>query len=159
VRPKQAPGEITPAALAYLAGRGISEATARRNGVGVARVWMPGLKAEAECLTFPYRRDGELLNIKFRSFPEKHFTQVKDAEKLLFGLDDLGDSKTGIIVEGELDKLALDEAGIRNVLSVPDGAPEKLKDGEPDPEDEVRIPAQLRRSADPVGKDYPRRRR
>jgi len=131
VRPKQAAGEITAAALEYLAGRGISEATARRNGVGVARVWIPGLQAKAECLAFPYRRDGELLNYKFRSFPEKHFAQVKHAEKLLFGLDDIADSETAVIVEGEFDKLALEEAGIRNALSVPDGAPAKFKDGDP----------------------------
>lgn len=34
-----------------------------------------------------------------------------------------------IIVEGELDKLALNEAGFPNVLSVPDGAPSKPHDG------------------------------
>jgi twinkle protein len=133
VRPKQRPGDLTPAALAYLAGRGISEPTARRNGVGVERRRVEG--RDVEYLTFPYLRAGELINIKFRSFPEKGFAQVKDAEKILFGLDDLGDSNSAIIVEGELDKLALDEAGIRNVLSVPDGAPQRLKQGEPNPED------------------------
>jgi twinkle protein len=133
-KPKNQPGPLTPAALAYLADRGISEAVARRNGVGVARVWMPGLKTEVDALAFPYRRNGEVVNFKFRSFPEKHFAQVKDAEKIFFGLDDIGDSKTAIIVEGEPDKLALEEAGFRNGLSVPDGAPAKLK-AEPDPSD------------------------
>ena len=37
--------------------------------------------------------------------------QVKGAEKILYGLDDIADSKTAIIVEGECDKLALEEAG------------------------------------------------
>ena len=49
--------------------------------------------------------------------------QVKGAEKVLFGLDDIRDESTIIIVEGELDKLAMEEAGYRNVVSVPDGAP------------------------------------
>ena len=37
--------------------------------------------------------------------------QVKGAEKVLYGLDDIKGAETIIIVEGELDKLALEEAG------------------------------------------------
>jgi hypothetical protein len=45
--------------------------------------------------------------------------QVKGAEKVFYGLDDIADSKTIIIVEGEIDKLAMEEAGYLNVVSVP----------------------------------------
>jgi twinkle protein len=121
-RPQGAPGDPTPAALAWLASRGISEATARRSRIGSARVYMPGLKAEVDCLAFPYFRDGELINIKFRALAEKAFTQVKGAEPILYGLDDMADAKTVIIVEGELDKLAIAEAGYANAASVPNGA-------------------------------------
>jgi hypothetical protein len=41
------------------------------------------------------------------------------------------ESKVAIIVEGEVDKLSLEEAGIRHVVSVPDGAPKAVKDSEP----------------------------
>jgi twinkle protein len=122
VRPTRGPGELTPGVLAWLANRGISETTARRNRIGAARVYFPKLKAEADCVAFPYFRDGELVNIKFRAIAAKAFTQVKDAEAILYGLDDVADSKTVIIVEGECDKLACDEAGYRNVVSVPNGA-------------------------------------
>eukprot|EP00959_Pyramimonas_sp_CCMP1952_P365532 7655497-Pyramimonas_sp.AAC.1 len=61
-------------------------------------------------MAFPYMRDGELVNIKYRG-PNKTFWQVKGAEKLLYGLDDIKGADTVIIVEGELDKLALEEAG------------------------------------------------
>lgn len=44
--------------------------------------------------------------------------QVKGAEKVLYGLDDVVGSSDIIIVEGEMDKLALEEAGFRNVVSV-----------------------------------------
>jgi Toprim domain len=44
------------------------------------------------------------------------------------GSTTLPTSKRRSIVEGECDKLALEEAGFRNVLSVPDGAPSRLKD-------------------------------
>ena len=48
-----------------------------------------------------------------------HVMQVPGAEKILYGLDDVRDSGEVIVVEGEMDKLALEEAGITNVVSVP----------------------------------------
>jgi twinkle protein len=135
IKPIVTPGNPTPAVLQWFANRGISEATVRRHRVGVQCVYIPKLAAEVDCIAFPYLRAGELVNIKFRAVAEKAFAQVKGAEKILYGLDDIADIKTAIIVEGELDKLALEEAGIRNVVSVPDGAPEKVKAGEPDPGD------------------------
>jgi twinkle protein len=87
-RPKQGPGELTPAVLRWLAARGISETVARRNRIGSARFYIPALKAEVNCIAFPYFRDGELVNIKFRALAEKAFAQVKDAEKILFGLEE-----------------------------------------------------------------------
>ena len=133
--PARQPGEITPAALAWFKSRGISEATVRRNGIGLQRAFIPARQAEVDCLAFPYRRDGQLVNIKFRTLEGKDFAQVKGAEKILFGLDDIVDAKTAIIVEGELDKLALEEAGHLNCISVPDGAPRFVKEGEPAPDD------------------------
>jgi twinkle protein len=113
----------------------LAGSTARRNHVGSAREFIAKLGAKVDCIAFPYLRAGELVNIKYRALGEKGFAQVKDAEKILYGLDDIGDVKTAVIVEGELDKLALEEAGFRNVVSVPDGAPEQVKVGDPDPDD------------------------
>ena len=62
--------------------------------------------------------------------------QVKGAEKILYGLDDIADADEITIVEGEIDKLSLCEAGIRNAVSVPDGAPAKVsREGVPPPEE------------------------
>ena len=47
---------------------------------------------------------------------------VKDAEAVLFGLDDITETDTVVFVEGECDKLACEEAGFLNVVSVPNGA-------------------------------------
>jgi twinkle protein len=110
-------------------------ASARRNRIRSARHYIPALGREADCITFPYFRSGELVNIKYRALEQKAFLQVKGAEKILYGLDDIADSKEGIIVEGEVDKLAVEEAGVRNGLSVPDGAPARIKAGDPDPDD------------------------
>ena len=100
----------------------------RRNKIGAARHWIPALRGEVDCIAFPYFRNGEVINIKYRALSEKAFAQEKDAEKLLYGLDDIADQDEAIVVEGEMDKLALEETGIRNVVSVPDGAPSQLKD-------------------------------
>ena len=136
VRPTRAPDPASAEVLAWLASRGISEKTARRNKIGFEReIWFPKLDRKADAITFPYFRNGELANIKFRALVDKAFTQVKDAEKILFGLDDIAETKTAIIVEGELDKLALEEAGFLNVVSVPDGAPSRVKAGDPDIDD------------------------
>jgi twinkle protein len=118
----------------WFAQRGISEATVRACGVKAARVWMPQTQREDEVIAFPFRREGKAVNWKYRG-PNKIFRQEKGAEKILFGLDDIRGQATVIIVEGEPDKLALWEAGIRHVASVPDGAPEVVKDGDPDPRD------------------------
>jgi twinkle protein len=122
VRPKSSPGELTATALRWLADRGISETVARRNRLGSARVWVPALQAESDCICFPYFGGGVLVNIKFRALASKAFTQVKDAEAILYGLDDIADADTAIFVEGEPDKLAAETAGFTNVVSVPNGA-------------------------------------
>ena len=83
---------------------------------------MPQLDDEVPCIAFPYIRNGQVVNIKYRALEHKAFRQVKDAEKILYGLDDLTED-WAVIVEGECDKLALDVAGIYNSVSVPDGAP------------------------------------
>jgi twinkle protein len=135
-RPSENPGALTPQVLRWLAERGISEAVARRNRLGWARHYIAKLGGQVDCIAFPYYRDGELINVKYRALSEKAFAQEKDAEQLFYGIDDLAPNDEDlIIVEGEPDKLALEEAGYRKVWSVPDGAPQRLRDepGEDDP--------------------------
>ncbi|KAH1066658.1 hypothetical protein J1N35_031645 [Gossypium stocksii] len=73
-------------------------------------------------IAFTYWRKGELVNCKYWD-AKKRFWQEKDTEKILYGLDDIEDASDIIIVEGEMDRLAMEEAGFRNCVSVPDGAP------------------------------------
>lgn len=91
--------------------RKISSSAVERNLIGQDGKW----------LTFPYIKGGKAINIKHRDF-EKNFFQTKRAEKILYGYDDIDDAST-IIVEGEMDKLAIETAGLKNCVSVPDGAP------------------------------------
>ncbi|WHZ17395.1 MAG: hypothetical protein OJF52_004247 [Nitrospira sp.] len=102
--------------------RGISEAIVARHCIALQHAYLPQLEDEALCIVFPYFRQGEAVNLKYRSLEGKHFRQVSGAEKILYGLDDLTED-WAVIVEGECDKLALEVSGICNAVSVPDGAP------------------------------------
>lgn len=105
--------------LEYFAERMISEETLRRNSVMQRRY------ENQIVIAFTYRRKGELVSCKYRDL-EKKFWQESDTEKILYGLDDIEGASDIIIVEGEMDKLAMEEAGFRNCVSVPDGAPPKV---------------------------------
>lgn len=97
------------------------------------------------CIAFPYEADTELVNIKYRT-ADKRFAQEPKAERTLFNIDSvktLWDQekeipiddrplKTVIWAEGEMDVMALWEAGFKNATSLPDGAPKEAKF---DPED------------------------
>ena len=62
---------------------------------------MPGQPANAgPAIAFPYMRNAEVVNVKYRTL-DKCFRQVKGAEKILYGLDDVVGQDTIIIVEGE----------------------------------------------------------
>ncbi|KAI7742292.1 hypothetical protein M8C21_027698 [Ambrosia artemisiifolia] len=103
----------------YFAERMISEETLRRNSV------MQRLHLGQTFIAFTYKRKGELIGCKYRGLP-KSFWQEADTEKILYGLDDIEGASDVIIVEGEMDKLAMEEAGFRNCVSIPDGAPPQV---------------------------------
>lgn len=75
-------------------------------------------------VAFPYHNlESQLTNVKYRTLKEKRFTQEKDAEQTFYGLSMVPDDegKTLYIVEGEMDKLAMYEAGYQHCVSVPAG--------------------------------------
>ena len=89
---------LSPKFLQFFASRGISEGTLKRNQVAQEKTWMPGQPA-GDAIAFPYLRNGEVVNVKYRTL-DKSFRQVKGAEKILYGLDDVVGQDTIIIVEG-----------------------------------------------------------
>ena len=92
---------LDPKHLEYFAKRGISKETLERNQVAQEHTWMPGQSGSAgPAIAFPYTRNGEVVNVKYRTM-NKCFRQVKGAEKILYGLDDVVGQDTIIIVEGE----------------------------------------------------------
>ena len=123
VKPRfEKPSAVPPVVRDWFAKRGIPESVVLRHCVALQTAYFPQLEDEVPCILFPYTRNGEIVNIKFRALTEKAFRQVAGAEKILYGLDDLTQD-WAVIVEGECDKLALNVAGIPNAVSVPDGAP------------------------------------
>lgn len=107
--------------LEWFKKRGISEQTIVKNRINEGREWMPQLSKEVTTIQFKYYRDSQLINIKYRD-GAKNFKLVKDAERIMYGLDDILGKKEVIIVEGEMDKLAFYEVGYKNCVSVPNGA-------------------------------------
>ena len=101
--------------------RGISTETMMKNRIGEGKEYMPQIGKEATTIQFNYYKDSRLINVKYRD-GAKNFKLVKDAERIMYGLDDLIGKKSVIIVEGEMDKLSFYEAGFKNCVSVPNGA-------------------------------------
>jgi twinkle protein len=120
VKPEIKATGLTASALEWFAGRGITPGVLERNRVTTARVFMPQLSSEVTAIAFPYFRGGEAINCKYRD-KDKNFRMAAGAERLLYGYDDI--ASTTVIVEGEMDKLAVEVAGIAACVSVPDGAP------------------------------------
>ncbi len=107
--------------VAFFRGRGISGETVRKRMVTFDHHYQPNLDQRVLSVAFPYYRDDVLINTKWRAVESKAFCMEKNAERILYGLDGITDIAT--FVEGEMDVLAMYEAGIDHAISVPDGAP------------------------------------
>ena len=119
-KPEFKPEPLTDKTFEYLATRGLNKDVLIRNHVTTLTVWMPQVEEEVRAVAFPYYRDGEVVNIKYRD-GKKNFRQVGGAQKTFYKIDDVTD--TAIVTEGEIDALSLEVAGFKNAISVPDGAP------------------------------------
>jgi twinkle protein len=107
----------------WFADRGIPLKVLARNAIMFAPTYFPQDEAEHQAIQFPYRRDGQVINIKHRAIDEKLFRMEGGCERILYGLDDVRERQHLYWVEGEIDKLSLEAAGIQECVSVPDGAP------------------------------------
>jgi twinkle protein len=118
--------ELTDEVVDWFAERGIEEDTLTANRIGA------GENDNGPYITYPYFSGGQIVRVKSRSLYDKRFWQSPGL-KTLYGLDNLYNDEgkllhdSLIIVEGENDVLAMNQAGFWNVLSVPDGAPDPEK--------------------------------
>lgn len=116
--------------LAWFERRGISADTVREFGVFVTTHWFHKIERQSPCIAFPYRVNGEVLNIKYRidhndpeTGPTKDMQQAADAQPCLFNADSIADDEV-IWAEGETDTMSLWEAGFRSIVTLPNGADE-----------------------------------
>jgi len=107
--------------ITWFNNRGISESTLLHFKIGESIEYIPQLKVKRRVINFNYYRDNQIVNIKFRD-GEKNFKLVSGAELIFYGLNNIKDSEICYIVEGEMDALAMFEAGLYSVVSVPNGA-------------------------------------
>jgi len=105
----------------YFQGRCINKQTLADFKITESMKYMPQLESEVKVINFNYFRGDDLVNIKFRP-AKKAFMMVKDAELIFYNLNSIKDSDTCVITEGEIDCMSLHQIGIKNVVSVPNGA-------------------------------------
>lgn len=113
--------KLTDKAAEWMRGRCVMDQVLNKMNVSSSTEWMPGAGKEMSVVCFPYYRRGDLVNVKYRD-GNKGFKLEKDAELILYNLDAVTGQKEIIIVEGEIDCLSFLQAGILNVVSVPNGA-------------------------------------
>lgn len=111
--------DLSADAVRYFEARAISQPTLVAMRVYSDTVWFPQTGKDEPAICFPYFRNEKLINVKSRA-KGKLFTFVKDAELIFYNADSISDGVT--IVEGEIDVLSFIEAGVKNVISVPNGA-------------------------------------
>jgi twinkle protein len=122
VRPEEA--KINPPTskiVEWFKTRGISQQTLTDCSVGEGPEFMPQTGKSENTIQFNYIIGDELINVKYRD-GRKNFKLYKGAEKIFYNINSIVGFDTCIITEGEMDVLALHEAGITNAISVPNGA-------------------------------------
>ena len=113
--------DLSDKAIKFFEGRGISQATVKKLKISEGVEWFPQLDGKYPSINFNYFINEEIINIKYRG-PKKSFKLYKGAEKVFYNLNSIVGRDECVIVEGEMDVAALVEAGVNNVISVPNGA-------------------------------------
>jgi len=101
--------------------RGISAQTLKDLKVNEGSEFMPQTGKQENTIQFQYFMGDQLINVKYRD-GRKNFKLYKGAEKVFYNINSIVGYDSCVITEGEMDVLALHEAGIKNVISVPNGA-------------------------------------
>lgn len=113
---------VRDTAIAFAASRGISEAVARRYK-------LTAQKRNPALIVFPFLDEqGVLRTVKYRDSKwsrerggNKEWFEPK-TEPILFGMWQCEDFGRLVVTEGQIDALSCAEAGIKNAVSVPNGA-------------------------------------
>jgi twinkle protein len=113
--------EVSTNVETWFGTRGISKQTLQDLKVTEGSEFMPQTSKMENTIHFNYFMGDQLINIKYRD-GRKNFKLYKGAEKVFYNVNSVVGYDWCVLVEGEMDALALHEAGIKNVISVPNGA-------------------------------------
>ena len=113
--------DVSTAVEKWFESRGISKQTLRTLKVTEGPEFMPQTGKTENTIQFNYYMGDQLINVKYRD-GRKNFKLYKGAEKVFYNINSIVGYEYCVIVEGEMDALSLYEAGIENVISVPNGA-------------------------------------
>lgn len=101
--------------------RKINQFTLKYFNITEEKYYQPSLNKEVNNIVFNYFESDTLVNKKYRSGGKK-FTQSKNGKPIFYNINSIIGEETAYIVEGEFDVLALYEIGIKNAISIPNGA-------------------------------------
>ena len=101
--------------------RKIKQSTLINLGVTEEKYYQPAKQKEVNNIVFNYFEGENVVNKKYRS-ADKKFTQSKGGKPIFYNINSVIDEEEVYIVEGEFDVLAMYSHGIKNCISVPNGA-------------------------------------
>jgi twinkle protein len=101
--------------------RRISQPTLNHFEISEEKMYFPSQAKEMNAITFNYFEGQTLVNKKYRS-GNKDFTQSKGGKPIFYNINSIIGADKVYIVEGEFDVLAMFEAGVKECISLPNGA-------------------------------------
>lgn len=101
--------------------RKINQYTLNHFNVTEEKYYQPSLSKEVNNIVFNYFEGDTLVNKKYRS-GNKKFTQSKNGKPIFYNINSIIGETECYITEGEFDVMALYEIGIKNAISIPNGA-------------------------------------
>jgi twinkle protein len=107
--------------IKYLEKRGITQKTAVSLGITEEIYYQPSVGANRNNIVFNYFEADVIVNKKYRT-SDKLFTQSTNGKSIFYNINSIVNEEECYIVEGEFDVLAVHQVGIKNVISVPNGA-------------------------------------
>lgn len=94
----------------------------KARGISAATVQACKVSQSGDLVAFNYFVGNKVSNAKYRGIGKKSFMQHPKCNNFMYGINDI-DNQCVVIVEGEFDKLAAYESGVKSCLSVSQGAP------------------------------------
>ncbi len=101
--------------------RGINQNTLKALNITEEEYYQPQAQSKVNNIVFNYFEREVLVNKKYRD-SQKHFTQSAGTKSIFYNINSVIGEKECWIVEGEFDVLALYQVGVKNCISVPNGA-------------------------------------